>query len=524
MLYLMIGIGVLALFVAASGFGLWRHRQRQAKGNVLSIVSRQHIELVHGGQLDDQQVEAAKKNYSHWLQEDRLDQIEATLVPGLQYVIRVRALAELGTEEACTILEKQLRRTITPDKIEQSWYWFDVAHCLRVLARDESLPILLERFKVDDQFPLVHYYAAETVAFNQFISEIKLFPAPEGDAAVRALYRALEGLRCGLSPQLVAEARLGELIELLWDDHHDDDPHPLLVRLFSEALRHQRRSPQFMDEMAEEPFEQEAYEMQVSHIAALENGILQYLGRAKELLPKQLERAPQQNLRDWFHALHELRADAGEVLVRLLRENPDLAHPEEAVLALGWSKSPGAAEFLRETAAHCLMHRPSSGAWEFWNTRKSLHTSQLAEAALLALRHHPSLETEHLLLAGARSSDPDIRAAAIGSLGWWEPLRRNAVLMYLQDARFDGEGEVRHAARAALARLGERQALQWFRQGLVSDNRQVAMESIQAIAREGITLLWPELDILVDEEEPQLASCAREALEQMQEELEREPK
>jgi hypothetical protein len=47
------------------------------------------------------------------------------------------------------------------------------------------------------------------------------------------------------------------------------------------------------------------------------------------------------------------------------------------------------------------------------------------------------------------------------------------------------------------------------------------MESIQAIADEGITLLWPELDLLVDEEEPDLASCAREALEQMQEELER---
>jgi HEAT repeat protein len=128
------------------------------------------------------------------------------------------------------------------------------------------------------------------------------------------------------------------------------------------------------------------------------------------------------------------------------------------------------------------------------------------------------------LLAGARSADFDIRAAAIGSLGWWEPLRRNAVKMYLQDARFDNDADVRHAARAALARLGERQALQWFRQGLASDNRQVVMESIQAIADEGITLLWPELDQFADEEEPELASCAREALEQMQEELEREPK
>ena len=52
---------------------------------------------------------------------------------------------------------------------------------------------------------------------------------------------------------------------------------------------------------------------------------------------------------------------------------------------------------------------------------------------------------------------------------------------------------VQEDCRTALARIGERQALQWFRQGLVSENRHIVLESIQAIADEGITLLWPEL-------------------------------
>ena len=44
------------------------------------------------------------------------------------------------------------------------------------------------------------------------------------------------------------------------------------------------------------------------------------------------------------------------------------------------------------------------------------------------------------------------------------------MLLTLADARRDPNPEVRHSARAALARLGERQALHWFRQTLVSDS------------------------------------------------------
>lgn len=518
MLYVGIGLALVAL-VAGVFVVRWYRRRRPAQ-EPLSAVCQQHIELFHGGQLDDVELDATKKKYAQWLHDNEIDRIEASLVPGLSYVVRVRALAELGTDQACRILERQLGRIIIDDAVEQSWYWIDVAHCLHMLAHEESLPALLDRLTEVDDFPLVHFYAAEIVAFHGFSSYLSDFPDRYGEAAIRAVHRTLEGLRCGISAQIVAETRLGEMIESIWDQHHKQ-VHPLLVRLFSEVLRHQRRAAQYSIDLSEEHFEQEAYEMQVSHMATLEDDLITYLAQAKQLLPKRTDRTTPEALRDWLEALQELRADAGVTLVRLLRDNPNLPLSEQAIITLGWSKAPQAAAFLRETAARTLPASQKQSSWWPWASKQHSHQAPVTAAALIALRNHPSEESEQLILAGARSADLLIRSSAISSLGWWEPVRRKAVQMYLQDARYDSDGDVRHAARAALARLGERQALQWFRQGLASENRQIVMESIQAIADEGITLLWPELDLLVDEEEPDLASCAREALEQMQEELER---
>lgn len=515
MLFVWLTLGLLGILAAAV---FYYRRSERPEQEALSAVSRQHIDLYNGGQLDESELDNAKKRYTQWLHEDQLERIEASLVPGMSYIVRVRALAELGTEEACAILEKQLQKVIIDDPVEQSWYWIDIAHCLRMLAHDESIPLLLELMAQADDFPLVHFYAAELVAFNSFSSYLKDFPERHGEAAVRALHRALEGLRCGISAQIVAEARLGEMLESVWDQHQTV-LHPMLVRLFSEVLRHQRRAHQYSKDLAEEHFEQEAYEMQVSHLAALEDDLIGYLADAKRKLPRCTEITTPEAIRDWLDALQELRADAGVTLVKLLRDNPNLPLSEQAILTLGWSKAPQAAAFLRETIARSLSHHAKPPPWLWWKKPVPMHQAPIAAAALIALRNHPGQETEQLLLAGARSGDTLIRSSAISSLGWWEPIRRKAVQMYLQDARYDSEGTVRHAARAALARLGERQALQWFRQGLSSENRHIVMESIQAIADEGITLLWPELDRLVDEEEPDLASCAREALEQMQEEL-----
>ena len=74
-------------------------------------------------------------------------------------------------------------------------------------------------------------------------------------------------------------------------------------------------------------------------------------------------------------------------------------------------------------------------------------------------------------------------------------------------------------ARAALARLGELQALQWFRHGLTSQDPQRVHETIQTVAGEGIFLLWPDLDRLAETESLDVALHACEALERLREEL-----
>ena len=74
-------------------------------------------------------------------------------------------------------------------------------------------------------------------------------------------------------------------------------------------------------------------------------------------------------------------------------------------------------------------------------------------------------------------------------------------------------------ARAALARLGERQALEWFRQALNRQDSQRVHEAIQVVATEGIFLLWPDLDRLADTENVDVALHACEALERLHEEL-----
>jgi HEAT repeat protein len=123
------------------------------------------------------------------------------------------------------------------------------------------------------------------------------------------------------------------------------------------------------------------------------------------------------------------------------------------------------------------------------------------------------------LLLAARDWDPTFRTAAVGSLGWWEPVHRVEVLLTLQHARHDPNPDVRQAARAALARLGERQALQWFRQLLASEETQRVHEAIQLVAHEGLTVLWSDLDHLADSEDTDVAYHAREALERLCEDL-----
>ena len=332
------------------------------------------------------------------------------------------------------------------------------------------------------------------------------------------LHRALEGLRFGVQPTLVAEARVGEMIETLWDGR-DREVDPLVVRVFVEALRVLRRAPHAETVLAGEASEQEAFGWQMSRLAALEPVLAEYLADAPAALRAGLPRAPAPEQREMLLALLDLRAETAPVVLPLLAQ-PRFPTPSWRWRALSGRRPAGRAvpARLRPAARAGDAARPTPSP-ALAPPRPSVPPDLPYRSLLRALRACPGKPTEDFLLTAAQDWDPTYRAAALSSLGWWEPMQRKPVLRTLQEARRDANPDVRQAARAALARLGERQALQWFRQTLTSEDPHRIHEAIQAVAVEGLTLLWPDLDRLADAEDEDVAQLAREALERMCEEM-----
>src|SRR5438270_2591251 len=226
---------LLLSMLLAAAFLLGRHlSRRQYLRDELSPVSRQHIDLFQGGHLSEAAVESAKARFRDLLERGEVAAVEASLRPGMLFVVQVRALAELGTETAGRILERQLHRRLTDDQLEQSWYWIDLASGLRNLSRAESLPHLLRCSEAAGDLPLGHFFAAEIVCFLGFTGYLHEAQTPLGRAALRALHRALEGLRYGVQPHLLHEARPGDAVEQLWD-HRPEAVHSLVVRAVAEA-------------------------------------------------------------------------------------------------------------------------------------------------------------------------------------------------------------------------------------------------------------------------------------------------
>jgi HEAT repeat protein len=265
--------------------------------------------------------------------------------------------------------------------------------------------------------------------------------------------------------------------------------------------------------LTNDKLEQEAFSWQMSQLAALEPVLTEYLEEAPRHLCLALQRASGDRERDLLPALADLRAETAPTVLPLLA-NGQLRHSELAVQTLRWSHDPEVAPRLMTWASTRMRRTRRRLA-----TTSPRHASVPFLAILQALRGHASQETESFLLAASKDWDPTCRAAAISSLGWWEPFNSNQVSQTLQEARHDRNPEVRQAARAALARLGERFSLQWFRQSLLGPDTRRAHEAIEAIANEGLVLLWPDLDRLADTENTDVSLHACEALEQLREEL-----
>jgi HEAT repeat protein len=508
---------VLALLVGAA-FLLGRHLRRRHEQEELSPVTKQHIELFQGAQLSESAVESTKDRLRVLLEKGDMDAVEASLRPGTSFVVQVRALAEIGTDDAGRILERQLQRRLTDDMLEQSWYWIDLASGLRSINREQSLPHLLRCAESAGDIPLGHFLAAETVCFLGFTGYLRQPTSPLGRAALRVLHRVLEGLRLGVQPHVVIEARLGEAVENLWDNL-PEKTHPLVVRIFIEAIRLLRRAPHAEIGLMDEGAENEAFQWQISRIAALEPALQEYVEDAAKTLADDLSLGTSAEQRDILHALVDLRADATEHILPLLRD-AHFQHLELAVDALAWSKDERVGRILRDwTVQYVPILKRAQKRRKAQAALKHTQPRFPYQAVLRTLRGHPMRETELFLLLATRDWDPTFRATAIGSLGWWEPILGKEVYATLEQARMDPNPEVRQAARCALGRLGERQSLDWFRHSLNSEDPLRVHESVQVVATEGLTLLWPDLDRLADSEDLDVAYHAREALERMQEEL-----
>jgi hypothetical protein len=334
------------------------------------------------------------------------------------------------------------------------------------------------------------------------------------------LHRAIEGLRHGLQPALIVEARIGEMIETIWD-HRPDSVAALHVRIFRETLRFLRRAPHWKTLLSDEMAEAEAFDWQFSRIASLESAFRDYLKDAPAQLLARVATAPLAEQTDILRALADLRIDAGAVLLPLVQRA--VGTPRGLMFdVLRWSRVPAVGLTLREIARlQVAMDKRARRAPVAEFPRMPSIDPAIAYVSLLrCLRGHPCVETERVLMLAAQDWDPTIRLAALSSLGWWEPLLRDEVRNCLTKSRRDVSPEVRQTARAALARLGERGSLHWFRHALLADDPSQVAQATHLIADESLTMLWPDLDRLLDSSHPDIALHAREAVERMAEEME----
>ena len=512
---------ITALFLpAVLALGMLFARRRfldRERRDAVSSVSQQHFELLQGTEINPSLIESAKRRFQAMLERGEDAAVEARLRPGEHYVVQVRALAELGTDAAGKILERQLVRKLSSDRLEQTWYRIDLASGLRQLNRSESLPHLLRCIDDIGDAPIAPVFAAETICFLGFESYLRTPSSRLGRAALAVTRRVLEGFRICLPPQVAIECRLGVLIETIWD-HRPDEIHAGIVRVFHEALRYLQRMPAAVAMLEGDVGDEEALRWQMSRIAAIQQALADYLVQAKTELLRQLPEARGSAMREILLALTDLRADAGAVLLPLVQRG-DFPELELAFDLLRWSTASDVGIWMRafgrkhvDQAARAIRRRGV-----FAGSRDRVLVPY--KALLRALRGQMSAATEEFLVSAVRDRDAQYRQAAVSSLGWWEPAHGASVIQCLEEARRDPVADVRRSARAALARLGERSALQWFRQALVSDLAQQQHEAIQFVAGEGLTLLWPELDLLIDSSRAEIAHHAREALVVLSEDM-----
>ncbi len=462
------------------------------------VVDRQHRHLLAGGWVGEVAVATAAARFAELLGAGRSRDVERELQPGVGFAVNVRALARVGTPAAGRVLERQLDRRLTPDPVEQAWYWADVAAGLRQLHHSTALPGVLRcADAAAATLPAGVVLAVEALAFPNFPSTLNDLTSPLGGAALRAIATVARGCRERLlDPATALRVGLGDLLAALSETAPTAaDPHLTMALLEAERLF--RRVAGW------------AKHLRGDDRSVAERCGLRLLRSARQRATWLAEAAPRL-LRRFAHAPADIRVALLRCLCELRAEVaslfPNLPDRRavwwlQAVACLTWSKSPRIGPQLVGQAARWLSCRRDRSA---------------AVPLLAALRGHPNRNAEALLVEVA-ATDRKLRPVALGSLGWWPPYDPHAVLRTLRMARTDPDGPTRHAAVAALARLGDRGALAELQAGLKTEETAVRFATIDRIANEQISWLWPDLQELADGQDADAGLVAVEAVERLRE-------
>lgn len=438
--------------------------------------------------------------------------------PGHRCVEEVRRRCHVDFVGALNFLEGQLNRRVSDDALEQSSYLIDLAAGLRGLNLHESLPALLRRSDDALDLPMAEGFAAEVSSFAAFAEYLHDPLTSCGQSALRVLRVGMEGVRRGRIPANVyADAGFGDAVRRL-SENCPNEANPRLVLAFVEALRHGRRSFHTWAAFRDDPVRRQTVRWQHAFLKDAEPVLREYLHDIGGDLTRMLEQTQGRGRKEILRALAELQVDTDDVALTLLGD-PNFDARPAAIKCLRWSKSPLASAALCGIARHAATGERSARWLRRLGVGRKSVPAEEALAALRALRGHPSEEAERVLLSYASRPEAGWRKAAFQSLGWWEPARRGEVLQALRTGRQDAHPDVRRAALAAAARLGECAALQMIRETMTRDNSTTVLDAIRLCASEGLSWLWPELDVLTESDDPTVAAEAWEAVERLREEF-----
>lgn len=485
--------------------------------SLASPITRQHLHLLDGGQFCPAEMDSARRDLQQHFADHGDSRIGELLRPGLEFAPRVHALVESGSRRAAEVLVRQLGRRISDDPTEQAWYWLDVARGLRRMDSPDAMVRLLRCPALASESPLNHHFAAEIACCPGFRDALTDSKSDVRQAATRALALTLRSVRWGAAPDALGEGRLGEAVVKLWR-RRPMPTEPGIVAVFLEALRIAHRCDHLRIRWSNDTAINRVNEAQLEALLSIRAALNEFLADAPGPLMEGLATAADGPRGEMLTALDELRADAAAVILPNLCDWPD-EHRRRAIELLRWSPSADVGRWLRDwTYGTIDPVRRSLGYSAHWPWRRRLPDSSFPYRSMLrALRGQACGENETLLLIAAADYDPQVRAVALGSLGWHSPVEEWAVHRTLQTGRSDRDHEVRTAAEAALARLGERKALQSLRAALAGETERAVTDTVQFIAREYILWLWPDLDALADSDDLDVAMAARDALEQMRE-------